>query len=221
MAGRAEDAGADLRTTAARISQDPLARRPAVVITISAWACRPTFSRSSRSTAAAATWTAASRASSAPTWPQVRSLPNETAKRERSPLHPIYPLVDDFALPNGLAFSPDESVLYVDDSAHKHIRAFSVRPDGSLTGSRILLDMASADPGVPDGLKVDRQGNVFCTGPGGVWVCRADGALLGRIVLPELPANLAWGEDGSVLFLTARTSVYRLQTRTRGALLTS
>jgi gluconolactonase len=127
-------------------------------------------------------------------------------------------VVDDFALPNGLAFSPDESVLYIDDSAHKHIRAFTVRPDGSLTDGRILLDMASADPGVPDGLKVDGQGNVFCTGPGGVWVCRASGALLGRIVLPELPANLAWGEDGSVLFLTARTSVYRLQTKTSGAL---
>jgi gluconolactonase len=129
----------------------------------------------------------------------------------------LHLLVDDFALPNGLAFSPDESLLYVDDSAHKHIRAFSVRGDGSLTNGRILLDMASADPGVPDGLKVDRQGNVFCTGPGGVWVCRADGTLLGRIVLPELPANLAWGEDGTVLFLTARTSVYRLQTKTRGA----
>jgi gluconolactonase len=128
-------------------------------------------------------------------------------------------LVDDFALPNGLAFSPDESVLYIDDSAHKHIRAFDVRPDGTLTGSRVLLDMASEDPGVPDGLKVDVRGTVFCSGPGGVWVCRPDGALLGRIVLPELPANLAWGEDGSVLFLTARTSVYRLPTRTRGALL--
>ena len=127
-------------------------------------------------------------------------------------------LVDDCALPNGLAFSPDESVLYVDDSAHKHIRAFDLRPDGGLTNSRILLDMASNDPGVPDGLKVDLQGNVFCTGPGGVWVCRADGALLGRIILPELPANLAWGEDGSVLFVTARTSVYRIQTKTRGAL---
>ena len=127
-------------------------------------------------------------------------------------------LLDDFALPNGLAFSPDESVLYVDDSAHKHIRAFDVRPDGSLGNSRVLLDMASDEPGVPDGLKVDVQGNVFCTGPGGVWVCRADGTLLGRIVLPELPANLGWGEDGSVLFLTARTSVYRLQTKTRGAL---
>ncbi len=130
----------------------------------------------------------------------------------------VHLLVDDFALPNGLAFSPDESVLYVDDSAHKHIRAFDVRPDGTLTKSRVLLDMASEDPGVPDGLKVDLSGNVFCTGPGGVWVCRANGALLGRIILPELPANLAWGEDGSVLFLTARTSVYRLQTKTRGAL---
>ncbi len=128
-------------------------------------------------------------------------------------------LVDDFALPNGLAFSPDESVLYIDDSAHKHIRAFDVRPDGALARSRVLLDMASDDPGVPDGLKVDVRGNVFCTGPGGIWVCRPEGKLLGRIVLPELPANLAWGEDGSVLYVTARTGVYRLATRTRGTLL--
>jgi len=128
-------------------------------------------------------------------------------------------LVDDFALPNGLAFAPDESVLYIDDSAHKHLRAFDVRPDGTLTNSRLLLNMASDDPGVPDGLKVDQRGNIFCTGPGGVWVCRPAGELLGRILLPELPANLAWGEDGSVLFLTARTSVYRLPTSTRGALL--
>jgi sugar lactone lactonase YvrE len=130
----------------------------------------------------------------------------------------LHLLVDDFALPNGLAFAPDESVLYIDDSAHKHIRAFDVRSDGTLSNSRILLDMASEDPGVPDGFKVDVHGNVFCTGPGGVWVCRPNGELLGRIVLPELPANLAWGEDGSVLFLTARTSVYRLQTKTRGTL---
>jgi len=128
-------------------------------------------------------------------------------------------LVDDCLLPNGLAFSPDESVLYIDDSARKHIRAFDVGPDGGLTKSRILLDLASDEAGVPDGLKVDLNGNVFCTGPGGVWVCRADGTLLGRIILPELPANLAWGEDGSVLFITARTSVYRIPTRTRGAIL--
>ena len=130
----------------------------------------------------------------------------------------LHLVADDFTLPNGLAFSPDESLLYIDDSAQKHIRAFSVRPDGTLANGRILLDMASDDPGVPDGLKVDLAGNVFCTGPGGIWVCRADGARLGRIVLPELPANLAWGEDGSVLFITARTSLYRLETRTSGAL---
>lgn len=128
-------------------------------------------------------------------------------------------LVDDFALPNGLAFAPDESVLYIDDSARKHIRAFDVQPDGTLSNGRIHLDMASDDPGVPDGLKVDQEGNVFCTGPGGVWVCNASGDLLGRIILPELPANLGWGEDGSVLFFTARTSVYRMQTKTRGAIL--
>ena len=128
-------------------------------------------------------------------------------------------VADDFALPNGLAFSPDESKLYIDDSAHKHIRAFEVRADGTLANGRILLDMASSDPGVPDGMKIDLHGNVFCTGPGGTWVCDAKGTLLGRIVLPELPANLAWGEDGSVLFFTARTSVYRMQTKTKGALL--
>jgi gluconolactonase len=133
----------------------------------------------------------------------------------------LHLVVDDFALPNGLAFSPDESVLYIDDSARKHIRAFDVRPDGTLTGSRVLLDMASADPGVPDGLKVDVHGHVFCTGPGGVWVCGPDGTLLGRIVLPELPANLGWGEDGSVLYVTARTSIYRLPTKTRGTGLSS
>jgi len=130
----------------------------------------------------------------------------------------LHLVVDDFALPNGLAFSPDESVLYIDDSARKHIRAFDVRPDGTLTGSRIVLDMASSDPGVPDGLKVDVHGNIFCTGPGGIWVCRPDGALLGRIVLPELPANLGWGEDGTVLYVTARTSIYRLPTTTRGTM---
>ena len=126
-------------------------------------------------------------------------------------------LVDDFVLPNGLAFSPDERVLYVDDSERKHIRAFDVRSDGTLANGRVLLDMSSSDPGVPDGFKVDLEGNIFCTGPGGVWVCRPDGELLGRIILPELPANLGWGEDGSALFATARTSVYRLPTQTRGA----
>jgi gluconolactonase len=131
-------------------------------------------------------------------------------------------LVDDHQLPNGLAFSPDESVLYVADSALEHVRAFCVKPDGTLTEGRILLDMASKNPAIPpappDGLKVDLNGNVYCAGAGGVWVCAADGTFLGRVPMPELPSNLAWGEDGSALFFTARTSVYRLKTRTRGIL---
>ena len=131
-------------------------------------------------------------------------------------------LVDDDPLPNGLAFSPDESVLYVADSGREHVRAFRVGSDGTLADGRIFLDMASKDPAIPpappDGLKVDVNGNVYCAGAGGVWVCRADGTFLGRILMPELPSNLAWGEDGSVLFFTARTSVYRLQTTTRGML---
>ena len=136
-----------------------------------------------------------------------------------TPQGSLHLLIDDFALPNGLAFSPDESILYICDSAHKHIRALEVARDGGLKNSRILLDMSSTEPGVPDGMKIDVQGNIFCTGPGGIWVCRADGALLGRVILPELPANVGWGEDGSVLFATARTSVYRIQTETRGAIL--
>jgi gluconolactonase len=136
-----------------------------------------------------------------------------------TPQGSLHLLIDDFALPNGLAFSPDESILHICDSAHKHIRSFDVASDGSLTNGRILLDMSSGDPGVPDGMKIDEKGNIFCTGPGGIWVSRADGTLLGRIILPELPANVGWGEDGSVLFATARTSVYRIQTKTRGVLL--
>ena len=126
-------------------------------------------------------------------------------------------LVDDFALPNGLAFSPDERVLYVNDSERKHIRVFDVQADGTISNSRVLVEMDSNEPGVPDGMKVDAQGNVFCTGPGGVWVCSAKGECLGIIEAPEVPANVAWGgPDWSTLFITARTSVYRLQTKTRG-----
>jgi gluconolactonase len=125
-------------------------------------------------------------------------------------------LADDFHLPNGLAFSPDERVLYVDDSDRKHIRAFDVQADGTLANSRVLLDMASSDPGVPDGMKVDARGNLFCTGPGGIWACRPDGELLGRLRLPEIPSNLAWGEDWSNLFVTAQTSLYRIRTTTQG-----
>jgi gluconolactonase len=123
-------------------------------------------------------------------------------------------LVDDFDRPNGLALSPDEKTLYVDDSARFHIRAFDVSSDGSLSNGRVLAEMAAkpGERGVPDGMKVDSEGNIFCTGPGGVWVLSEAGRLLGRIVMPEVTANLAWGgSDLCTLYLTGSTSLYRLR----------
>ncbi len=121
-------------------------------------------------------------------------------------------LVDDFDRPNGLAFSPDESVLYIDDTSRCHIRAFDVSPDGNLGNGQVLIDMQSSETGAADGMKIDQKGNIYCTGPGGLWVIDSSGQCLGRIVLPELPANLAWGDkDWRTLYITARSSIYRLR----------
>jgi len=118
-------------------------------------------------------------------------------------------LVDDFEKPNGLAFSPDETVLYIDDTARNHIRAFDLKPDGTLANGHVFAEMKSKDRGGADGMKVDVEGNVYCTGPGGVWVFSPQGEHLGRIVAPEIPANCAWGgKDWKTLYLTARTSLY-------------
>ncbi len=121
-------------------------------------------------------------------------------------------LVDDFDRPNGLAFSPDESVLYIDDTARCHIRAFDVSPDGTLSNGRVFIDMQSAETGSADGMKVDRKGNIYCTGPGGIWLIDSNGRCLGRIAIPEAPANLAWGDkDWRTLYITARSSIYSLR----------
>ncbi|MBI2302226.1 MAG: SMP-30/gluconolactonase/LRE family protein [Armatimonadetes bacterium] len=127
-------------------------------------------------------------------------------------------LVDDFLKPNGLAFSPDEQRLYVDDTDRHHIRVFDVQADGTLTGGRLFADMNVRADGGADGMKVDADGRVYCTGPGGCWCFAADGTHLGTLVLPEVPANVAWGDDDrSTLYFTARTSVYRLRMRVRGS----
>ncbi len=126
-------------------------------------------------------------------------------------------LVDDFDRPNGLAFSPDEKTLYIDDSRRRHVRAFTVHADGALADGRLWTDMNSPDAGSPDGMKVDRNGNVYCTGPGGIWVMNPAGHVLGRIIGDEQPANLAWGDgDWSALYVTARTSLYRIRLNTTG-----
>ena len=126
-------------------------------------------------------------------------------------------LVDDFDRPNGLAFAPDEKTLYVDDTTRRLIRAFDVAPDGSLSNGRVFADMASDAQGGPDGMKVDVTGNIYCTGPGGLWVYRSAGELVGRVTGPQLPANLAFGgPDRKTMYVTARTSVYALRTRIAG-----
>ena len=126
-------------------------------------------------------------------------------------------LVSDFIRPNGLAFSPDESVLYIDDSRRRHIRAFDVHADGALSNDRVFVDMNAPALGNPDGMKVDTQGNVYCCGAGGLWVMEATGNHLGTVELPELPANLAFsGRDIRTIYLTARTSLYSLQVNVPG-----
>jgi gluconolactonase len=128
-------------------------------------------------------------------------------------------LVADCEYPNGLAFSPDERILYVANTRWaRYIHALELNPDGTLLRRRIFADMSSDEPdGVPDGMKVDVEGRVYCTGPGGTWVFASDGAHLGIIRTPEIPANLAFGgPDLRTLFFTARTSIYTLRARTPG-----
>ncbi len=118
-------------------------------------------------------------------------------------------LIDNFVVPNGLAFSPDERVLYINDSRRGHIRAFDLLPNGTLAKQtdRVFAELRGSEPGVPDGMKVDRAGNVYCGGSGGIWIMDPQGKKLGRIV-HGAPAttNLAFGgEDWKTLYFTGRT----------------
>jgi gluconolactonase len=124
----------------------------------------------------------------------------------------------DLALPNGLAFSPDEKLLYVANSAGKTWTVYDVQADGTLANSRIFFDADKENaPGLPDGMKVDTAGNVWATGPGGILVISPQAKLLGVIAFPEIPANCAWGDpDGKTLYVTARTGLYRIRTNISG-----
>jgi gluconolactonase len=128
---------------------------------------------------------------------------------------------DEFAMPNGLCFSPDESLLYVNDTPNARIRVYDVAADGSLSDGRLFLgDIGDgvSDHGVPDGMKCDEHGNVWVTGPGGVWIINPAGEHIGLIELPEVVGNLAWGGAGwRTLFVAASTSVYRIETKVASA----
>ena len=122
--------------------------------------------------------------------------------------------------PNGVAFSPDERFLYVTnwDEQRKVVMRYAVARDGSLAGGSVFFDMTSA-PGAEalDGIKVDREGNLYVSGPGGLWILAPDGTHLGTLRGPKLAANFAWGEDGKTLFLTARSGLYKTRLLIEGA----
>jgi gluconolactonase len=126
-------------------------------------------------------------------------------------------LTKDLSQPNGLAFSPDGKHFYVDDSKQRNIRQYDFA-NGSLSNGRVFgEEPGGKGEGVPDGMKVDTDGNIFVTGPGGIWVWDSEGHHLGTMIIPEQPANLAWGDkDRKTLYLTATTSVYKLRTKARG-----
>lgn len=129
-------------------------------------------------------------------------------------------LVSDISRPNGLAFSPDHKFLYVDcsDPARKIWMKYAVQSDGTLGKGALFADSTSDKrEGAPDGMKVDREGNIFSTGPGGVWIISPAGKHLGTIQMPERTANLAWaGTDGRTLYITASTGLYRMQVKVGG-----
>ena len=132
-----------------------------------------------------------------------------------SDLDDITLLVGDFITPNGIAFSPDESILYVNDTRRQHIRAFDVQPNGTLAlaSDRVLCDLSGDRPGVPDGMKVDIEGNIYCGGSGGVWVIGPDGNHLGTIVHGhDASTNVAFGgDDWKTLFFTTWNTVGSVQ----------
>jgi gluconolactonase len=136
-----------------------------------------------------------------------RILPDGTVK-----------LIAEVEFPNGLAFSPDERLLYVANSRWtKYLLALELDDDGNSVRRHIFADMSSDEVGAPDGLKVDSEGHVFCTGPGGIWVFHPNGTHLGVIRTPEIPSNVAFGSpDLRTLFFTARTSVYAMRVKIPG-----
>lgn len=130
-------------------------------------------------------------------------------------------LVKDLPRPNGIAFSPDEKTLYVDNSEPKRLwMSYHVKADGTLDSGAVFYGASSDEaPGAPDGMKVDRKGNIYSAGPGGVWIFSPSGEHLGTIRMPEKVGNVAWGDsDGRSLYITATTSVYRVHTSIGGVL---
>jgi gluconolactonase len=126
-------------------------------------------------------------------------------------------LADDFEQPNGLCFSLDETQLFINDTVRMHIRVFDVKSDGWISGGRVFAELTGQGEGRPDGMKLDRDGHLYCTGPGGLHIFDQSGKCLGVILTPERPTNMAWGDDDlRTLYITAQTSLYRAKLKTPG-----
>jgi gluconolactonase len=132
-------------------------------------------------------------------------------------------VIKDLARPNGIAFSPDEKFLYIAESGKKIWLRYRVAPDGSLSGGELFCDPfadKTTDPkaiGGPDGIRVDKKGNLYGSGPAGVWIISPEGKHLGTIKVPERVANVAWGDrDANTLYITASTSIYRIRLKIPG-----
>jgi gluconolactonase len=128
-------------------------------------------------------------------------------------------LARDLTTPNGLAFTPDEKHLYIIESMKKLIDRYDVQPDDTIANRQTFVDMSGdSAPGGPDGMRVDKRGNVYSTGPGGLWIMSPEGKHIGTILTPEVLTNLSFGgSDGKTLYLTAFKGLYRVQLKTTGA----
>jgi gluconolactonase len=166
--------------------------------------------------------------------PVAHTIPREAVEQECNGLYRVLPdgmverLADDMAYPNGLAFNPDERLLYVVDTQREQVRAFDVQTDGTLRNSRVHIDMEHPQTGFysggPDGMKVDAEGNLYITGADGVWVFQPNGTWIGNLTTrsdqrhAEPAANLAWGgDDGKSLFVAACSSIYCFRMKIPGA----
>ena len=127
-------------------------------------------------------------------------------------------VVKDMPATNGLAFSPDEKYLYVNGSRDNYVNRYEVRADGTLANGKLFIDMSKATgTGVTDGLRVDTKGNLYETGPGGVWIVSPEGKHLGTIRAPETSTNIGFGDaDKKTLYIAARTGIYRIRVNTPG-----
>jgi gluconolactonase len=123
---------------------------------------------------------------------------------------------DEFDMPNGVCFSPDESLLYVNDTPRAHIKVYDVAADGTLSNGRMFFEGIGTgviEEGIPDGMKCDERGNIWVTGPKGIWVISSGGELLGVLQVPEATGNLTWGgTDWHMLFIPSSSSVYTIRT---------